>query len=499
MRLLLVEDDRRLATLLTQALRQRNHVVEWVADGESGWTYADAGPYDLVILDIGLPGLDGLSLCRRLRAQGYEQPILILTAREERAERIQGLDAGADDYIVKPYDLEELLARVRALLRRGTSTSAPVMQWGDLCLDPGICQVSYQQQPISLTPKEYGLLELFLRHEGRVFSLQSILEQLWSFDDSPGEETVRVHVRGLRQKLKKAGVPPQIIETVYGLGYRLGSPPESPSQIPPDLAPAQVSVAPPTAPQKGSLQVPTRSQQMLQALASTWEQFRPETVQQVQQIATRLQTTADLDQAQLEEILRQVHQLKGVLGTYGLPTGSTTAKRLEDLLRTKPPLSLGQRRRALFLCQALEAILREEHQLPLSTQILVISTDRSLTPQLQEWLQDQPLQLIACADPDYPLQAATEVVSDLVLIDMNLGRGQGMTCCRQLLKHPDWKGVPVIPLVDRSDLALLQELLAIDITDFIHTPLQKLECVTRIWLRLGYLEISKRVLSDQTS
>ncbi len=481
MRLLLVEDDRRLATLLTKTLRQRNHVVEWVADGESGWAYADAGPYDLLILDIELPKLDGLSLCRKLRAQGYEQPILILTAREDRTEKIKGLDAGADDYIVKPYDLEELLARVRALLRRGSSTSTPVLHWGDLCLDPGICQVSYRQRPIPLTPKEYGLLELLLRHEGRVFSLQSILEHLWSFDDSPGEETVRVHVRGLRQKLKQAEVPPQIIETVYGLGYRLGSPPDSQPQVTSD--PPDDPIPDPEMPTQDL----TRSQRMLQALAETWEQFRPETLQQVQQITARLQTPPDLDQEQLGEMLREVHQLKGLLGTYGLPTGSTTVKRLEDLLRTKPPLSPGQRRRALLLSRTLAALLAEhpEHQSPLSTQILVISTDSPLPALLQEWLQDHPLQITACTDPAYPPQAASEVLSDLVLVDMDLAEGQGVDCCRQLLNHRDWKGVPVIPLVTRGNLQVLQELLALDITDFIYKPLHQLECVTRLLLRLG--------------
>ena len=488
MRLLLVEDDQRLAILLTKTLRQQNHVVEWVEDGESGWAYADSGLYDLLILDIELPKLDGLSLCQKLRAQGYESPILILTAREDRTEKIRGLDAGADDYIIKPYDLEELLARVRALLRRSASTASPLLHWGDLSLDPGSCQVRYGHQLIGLTPKEYGLLELLLRHEGRVFSLQAILEQLWSFEESPGEETVRVHVRGLRQKLKKAGVPKQIIETVYGLGYRLGSPPEpSTSSAAPGAAISDLI----TGRSQDASADPTllsRSQQVLQALASTWKQFRPETLQQMQQITQRLQKAPDLTLEQLEELRRQLHQLKGVLGTYGLPTGSTTAKRLEDLLGSKPPLSLGQQRRALFLSQTLEEILAEHPnwERPPTTEILVISADSELAPQLKQWLQDHPLQVNSCTDPALPLQAAAEMVSDLVLVDTGFPEGRGVDCCRQLLRHRDWKGVPVIPLVERADLQALQELLAIDITDFIYKPLQQLDCVTRLLLRLGH-------------
>ncbi len=487
MRLLLVEDDQRLATLLTKTLRQQNHVVEWVEDGESGWAYADAGPYDLLILDVELPKLDGLSLCKKLRAQGYESPILILTAREDRTERIRGLDAGADDYIVKPYDLEELLARVRALLRRSTSTASPLLRWGDLSLDPGSCQVCYEQQPIGLTPKEYGLLELLLRHEGRVFSLQAILEQLWSFEESPGEETVRVHVRGLRQKLKKAGVPKQIIETVYGLGYRLGPVPEpSRSSADPEVTLSSATATEGSEAVHSESTLQSRSQQVLQALASTWEHFRPETLQQVQQITQRLQQASDLTGEQIEDLRRQIHQLKGLLGTYGLPTGSTTAKRLEDLLRSKPPLSLGQQRRALFLSQTLEKILAEQPNWdrPLTTKVLVISTDPELAPQLKQWLQDHPLQVSPCVDPESPLQAAATMVSDLVLVDT--GFPGGVECCRQLLRHQDWKGVPVIPLVDRADLQVLQELVALDISDFIYKPIQQLECVTRLLLRLGH-------------
>jgi DNA-binding response OmpR family regulator len=145
----------------------------------------------------------------------------MLTAKDTSADKVLGLDVGADDYVIKPFDLQELLARVRALLRRGNSALPPVLEWGSLRLDPNSCEVTYAEKLLSLTPKEYGLLELFLRSPGRVLSREIILEHLWSFEDIPGDDTVKTHIKRLRQKLKIVGVPSTLIETVYGLGYRL--------------------------------------------------------------------------------------------------------------------------------------------------------------------------------------------------------------------------------------------------------------------------------------
>ncbi|NEP17804.1 MAG: response regulator transcription factor [Leptolyngbya sp. SIO4C1] len=221
MRLLLVEDDERIADALAEDLSDQNYAVDVVYDGQSGWDYAEANTYDLILLDVMLPEVDGITLCRRLRSAGLQAPILLLTARDTISDRVVGLDAGADDYLTKPFDLEELSARIRALLRRGPATRLPVLTWQQLQLDPSLCQVSYGQQSIDLSPKEYGLLEFFLRHPRRVFSRAQLLEHLWTFENLPDEATVKAHIRGLRQKLAAAGAPKDLIETVYGLGYRL--------------------------------------------------------------------------------------------------------------------------------------------------------------------------------------------------------------------------------------------------------------------------------------
>lgn len=221
MRILLVEDDLRLAETLAEALTDQRYVVDVVSDGEAGWEQVKVLNYDLMLLDLMLPELDGMSLCQRLRSHGYNMPVLMLTACDTITDKINGLDAGADDYVVKPVDLGELFARVRALLRRGNSCCPPILEWENLRLDPSTYEVNYADKPLHLTPKEYSLLELLLRSGRRVLSRSIIIEHIWSLEAPPEEDTVKVHLRSLRQKLKAAGAPDNLIETVHGMGYRL--------------------------------------------------------------------------------------------------------------------------------------------------------------------------------------------------------------------------------------------------------------------------------------
>lgn len=216
-----MEDDDRITRSLAEALTDHHYVVDIAKDGEEGLEFVRSFPYDLILLDIMLPKLNGIHLCQQLRRQGYSIPVLMLTALDTSTDKVMGLDAGADDYVVKPFDLKELLARIRALLRRGNSTLPPVLEWENLRLNPSTCEVTYGEKLLHLTPKEYGLLELFLRSNGRVLSRGVILDHLWSFEEPPGEETVKVHLRSLRLKLKACGAASNFIETVYGLGYRL--------------------------------------------------------------------------------------------------------------------------------------------------------------------------------------------------------------------------------------------------------------------------------------
>ncbi len=223
MRILLVEDDDRIAKPLAEALRHQNHGVDIAKDGVEGWDYATAVQYDLILLDIMLPRLDGITLCKRLRSGGNQALILMLTARDTTTDTVVGLDAGADDYLVKPFKLEELAARIRALARRSGDTQPPILSHGKLQLDSGSCTVTYAGQLLSLTPKEYRILECFLRSPTQVFPRAALLDKLWELDQLSGEETIKTHILNLRRKFKAVGCPDDVIENVHGLGYRLSN------------------------------------------------------------------------------------------------------------------------------------------------------------------------------------------------------------------------------------------------------------------------------------
>ncbi len=222
MRILVVEDDVQLAEMLMEALTDRQYVVDIAQDGEEAWNCIKGLEYDLVVLDITLPKLDGVSFCQRLRSRNHTIPVLMLTARDTLADKVTGLDAGADDYMVKPFEMPELMARIRALLRRNSAAASfPDLGWGSLRLNPSTYEVSYADQPLQLTPKEFALLELMVSSGRRVLSRAGIIERIWSLNEPPSEETVKSHIKSLRYKLKDAGAPDDFIETVHGLGYRL--------------------------------------------------------------------------------------------------------------------------------------------------------------------------------------------------------------------------------------------------------------------------------------
>lgn len=221
MRILLVEDDDRIARPLAEDLKHQRYVVELASDGIEGWEYAQAADYDLILLDLMLPRLDGISLCKRLRAACFDGFVLMLTAKDTTADKVIGLDAGADDYLVKPFELEELEARIRALLRRPPEMQQPVLKQGELIINPTCHTVAYAGKAVSLTPKEYLILVHLVQHSGQVFTRSMLLNKIWEIDRDSGENTVKTHIANLRRKLKTVGCKEDLIETIYGIGYRL--------------------------------------------------------------------------------------------------------------------------------------------------------------------------------------------------------------------------------------------------------------------------------------
>jgi two-component system OmpR family response regulator len=220
MRALVVEDGSKMAALLRRGLQEEGFAVDVAANGEDGSWLGAENDYDVILLDVMLPDVDGFEVCRRLRAADRWAPILMLTARDGVQDRVAGLDAGADDYLTKPFSFDELFARVRALLRRGPSERPPVLAVGDLSLDPATRRVSRGDEVVDLTPKEFGLLELFLRHSGEALSRTRILEHVWDFAYDGDSNVVDVYVRYLRQKIDRP-FGRRSIETVRGVGYRL--------------------------------------------------------------------------------------------------------------------------------------------------------------------------------------------------------------------------------------------------------------------------------------
>ncbi|MBF2048645.1 MAG: response regulator [Elainella sp. C42_A2020_010] len=427
MKILLIEDDSLIAEPLVKALSEHHYVVDVVTDGETGWTLLESFAYDLVLLDVVLPKLDGISLCRKLRSQGNQTPILLLTAQNASTNKVTGLDAGADDYVAKPFNLPELLARIRALLRRGGAALPPLLEWCNLRLDPSLCEVTCNGELVRLTPKEYGLLELFLRNPHRIFSTGALIDHIWSFEETPSEDTIRSHIKGLRQKLKTAGVLNDPIETVYGIGYRLR----------PEAKPKAAKVPSGQTETDQDENVTTVTVQA--GIDSIWNQVK-ETIDR--RLAVVEQAAVLLLQNQLSEELRQQaeqasHKLAGSLGMFGADHGSRLAQEIEPLFQKGRALSRQQRQR---LSQLVADLRRELQQLndgqldpgqtaiPFASErtdgpvderpwLLVVSSNPSFTAELQKAAASWGLRVQIMSNPVMAREQIAEAHPDIVLLD----------------------------------------------------------------------------------
>lgn len=222
MRILVVEDEKQLASVIRRGLQEQGYAVDVAHDGDEGQYYAESTPYDLILLDIMLPKKDGLQVCKELRAKKMTVPILMLTAKDKVENRVQGLDCGADDYVVKPFAFPELLARIRALLRRDANIKTPQIRVGDLLLDPVTRQVKKGNREITLTSKEYTLLDFFMRHPNMLLTRTTLEQHAWDYEFDSESNLIDVYIRRLRSKIDSQGRP-SLIETARGAGYRLRS------------------------------------------------------------------------------------------------------------------------------------------------------------------------------------------------------------------------------------------------------------------------------------
>lgn len=404
MRILLVEDDDGLAAWLETALTGQHYRIERARDGRTAWDLAEAFPYDVIILDWLLPKLNGLEFCRQLRDRGDRTPILLMTAQDSNAQKVKGLDAGADDYLVKPFAIEELLARIRALLRRGNTALLDRIAWGQLQLDPANCQVTYAGTLLKLTAKEYELLELFLRNPSRIFSQSALLDRLWSFDDPPSEGAVRTQIKSLRRKLKKVGAP-DTIETIYGLGYRLKENPSPPPEEPPE----QPVIAP--------------------EIAAIWERHRPKYRDRLAAIESAIAAlsqdhlTPELHSAALHE----AHTLAGSLGSFGFSDASTQAKTIETQLKgDRPQLDLLTPSLALLrqiltdpIIPPPPTLVKTSSPKPRSGHILVVDDDVVLAQAIAQAAQNAGLTADITPSPELARTYIAHCRPDVILLDLS--------------------------------------------------------------------------------
>ena len=222
MRALLVEDETQIADFIARGLSEQGYAVDVARDGEEAISWTDVVSFDVIILDVMLPKRDGIEVCRTLRDQGLSTPVLMLTARDAVEDRVRGLDSGADDYLVKPFAFSELLARLRALMRRESSVVGSVIEVGDLRLDTATWEVSRQDMPVELTTRERRLLEYMMRHPNQVLTRTMIAEHVWNYEFDNATNVIDVHIRNLRRKIDD-GFPTRLIQTVRGAGYRISS------------------------------------------------------------------------------------------------------------------------------------------------------------------------------------------------------------------------------------------------------------------------------------
>ncbi|WP_071515146.1 response regulator [Geitlerinema sp. PCC 9228] len=494
MRILIVEDDRDLADAIAETLKRQNYATDIVADGETAWHYIETYEYDLLLLDVVLPQTNGISLCRQLRSRQYTMPIFLLTALDTKRDKILGLDAGADDYLVKPIDLEELVARMRALLRRGSLQSFPVLGWEKLRLDPSTYTVTYDGKPLRLTPKEYSLLELFLRHQSRVFSPYTILEHLWSIEDPPSEATVRAHIKRLRRALQAAGGPKDAIETVYGLGYRLKKMPATAPETPPS--------------EQTSHAISPHSQPTLQTITQVWQRVRQKVFQRIDRIAESLNMLATGDRHSCtsepangecwKQAYNEVHKLAGCLGTFGFPEASKTAQQLEQQLQQPASLSTEDIQQIQLLLEQLQGQLQaqtaESKGMPAGNEdppeeenndnfLLLVSRDRHL-------LQTIPGEAQAWG---YTLQTATSLKATQQVFTESTGIPQvlllDLEVCDRVQDSLDWLAsfhhnasqIPVVAIHSSDNFRDRLQVARLGGRAFLQKPLSPFQAMEAVW------------------
>ncbi|QFS43519.1 response regulator [Nostoc sphaeroides] len=464
MKILLVEDDVLLSKALFELLSANRYTIDIASNGQAGLELALSTEYELILLDWLIPKLDGITLCRQLRSEGYRKSILLLTGKNSNADIVAGLDAGADDYVIKPFNPEALLARIRSLLRRNGAISSSTLTWGNLCLDQNAGRVTYNQQEIPFTATEYKLLELFLQNPDRIFSRAVILDRLWGFDDAPTENAVSTHIKDLRKKLKPVGLGEEFLETVYGMGYRLKPAPNR-------------SISVRETNQDGKKKPSPKD---MTSVNRVLERFRNSFVGQVavlEQAKTAL-LAGNLNEELQQSALHEAHKLAGSMGSFGYPEGSRLARKIEHLLLEKSFLSPEQISNFSQLVTALQqeltkpAVTDTAQSFPMKQtyRLLVIDDDTTLTEQLQAEADSWGIRMKVAPNLATARSLFSLKTPDAVLLDLSFPTTEedGLILLSEIVERSP--NIPVIVFTGRDTLTDRLTVSRLGARQFLHKP-----------------------------
>lgn len=475
MKLLLVEDDESFADLIQKTLTSQNYLVDVATDGQMGMELAQLFQYDLILLDLMLPELDGISICKERRSRGDRTPILLVTAEEGSTKKVAGLDAGADDYLVKPFDLPELLARIRALLRRGNDSLPPLLKWGNLCLDPSTCEVKYKQKLLNLTAKEYSLLELFLRHPQQVFNKNALLDHLWSFEEPPSEAAVRTQIKGLRQKLKKAGVKEDLIETIYGLGYRLKAKKTEEEVLP---APQMVKSE-------------QKEQEITLGLTEIWEESKPNYINRLKVLEEACQAylTGNLREEKRQQAIKEAHTLIGSLGSFGLKETAHKCRKLEKMFKSEEEEVM-----PLELLFSVRQEIELAHNSPTheTQQVLIIAQAAEILYHIRSILTPWGFNLSFLNNSQGFWDTLNQSIPDLLILDMEMPEISGIDLCQLIRNNPQTQKLPLLLLSPSTKAETVFQIFAAGADDYVQKPIIAPELIARVLTRLQ-LKLNNRV------
>lgn len=467
MKILVVEDDQNSAAILLQLLAESHYAIDYVTNAETALQYVEAYAYDLIVLDVMLPDSSGIELCGKLRSAGYTIPVILLTAKGSANDLVMGLEAGADDYMIKPYNFEELIARIRALLRRYSDrdTLPKEFIWENLRLDFAANRLTYNGQLLYLTQKEYRLLELFLRHPQQIFSRSALLDRVWSAGEFPSEDAVTTHIKGLRQKLKTAGISQDPIETLYGLGYRLRTPLVEESQA---IANPDNNLKENKPKENNQKQPDIRVKEIMALVTKNLQASLVDIIDRLQQLAIALQE-GRLDPDLRQEGFMEAHRLIGSLGCLGFSAGSEIARQIEQMLTVEFPLVATDSGKLMRLICELQvntsdAAKENQNQTEVNSdsnsscnlklpQLMIVDEDKKFVLEIKREVENFGVVVQSAYDLTTARLQIANSTPDLILLDVFPNRSEnGLTLLNELTARE-----PKIPTVMMSAVGGLSD------------------------------------------